>query len=96
MPWYRCFIKGENFPGAIIGESTPIGFFTTRFVEASSVEEAEAKALTNLKNEQTFSSLPPGFDRPVNAKVLFENIEEVERSVVDETNLGFSFFVMGT
>ena len=95
MTWYKCFIAGENFPGAIIGESNPIGFYTTRFVEANSPEEAETKALANLKSEQTFS-LPPGVARPSNTKVYFENIEEVERSEVDETNLGFSFFVMGT
>jgi hypothetical protein len=95
MPWYKCFIAGENFPGAIIGESNTIGFYTTRFVEAKSPEEAETRALANLKNEQTFS-LPPGVARPSNAKVYFENIEEVESSEVNETNLGFSFFVMGT
>jgi hypothetical protein len=95
MSWYKCFIAGENFPGAIIGESKPIGFYTTRYVEANNPEEAETRALTNLKNEQNLLP-PPGVDRPNNAKVYFENIEEVERSEVNETNLGFSFFVMGT
>jgi hypothetical protein len=95
MSWYKCFIVGENFPGAIFGESKPIGFYTTRFVEANSPEEAETKALANLKNEQTFS-LPPGVARASNAKVYFENIEEVDNSEVNETNMGLSFFVMGT
>lgn len=93
MSWYKCFIAGENFPGALIGESNPIGFYTTRFIEAKSPEEAETKVLANLKNEQKLS-LPPGVPRPSNATVYFENIEEVESAEVTETNMGFSFFVM--
>ncbi len=94
MPWYRCFIVGENFPGAIIDELSPIGFHATRFVEADRPEEAETKVLANLSDELNVA-LPPGMDRPENAEVVVAGIEEVDRSQVDETNRGFSFFVMG-
>ncbi len=95
MPWYKCSICGENFPGALVGESRPVGFYVTRFVEASSHEEAEMQALARLKNEQRLS-LPSETERPKNAKVLFENIEVVEHAEVPNRDSGFTFFVMGT
>jgi len=95
MPRYKCYICGENFPGALVGESNPVGFYVTRFVEAISREEAEMQALARLKNEQRLS-LPQGMERPKNARLHFENIEEVEHAEVPDTDSGFTFFAMGT
>ena len=95
MKWYRCFIEGENFPGVLANTEELIGFYTTRFVEASTPEEAEMTALANLKNEESLQ-LPEGIAPPKNAKVHFEEIEEVSQSDVPEINAGFTFYVMGT
>jgi hypothetical protein len=64
-------------------------------VEAETAEEAEMKALANLKNEESLQ-LPEGVVPPSNAKVYFEEIEEVMESEVPEVNAGFSFYIMGT
>lgn len=76
MKWFRCLIEGENFPGELANTKELIGFYTTRFVEANTPEEAEMKALDNLKSEESFQ-LPEGVRPPENAKVYFEEIEEV-------------------
>lgn len=94
MPWYKCFIEGENFPGHLIGESSPIGFYTTRFIEASSPDEAEQLAFEKLKTEESLT-LPVDATKPSNAKVYFESIEEVPINAVG-SNGCFTFFVMGT
>lgn len=95
MPWFRCFIEGQNFPGSLIDEKGPIGFYTTRFVEAESAIEAEKTALMALKSEEALQ-LPTGEGRPVNAKIFFEEIEQVDVADVPKTKPGFTFFVMGT
>lgn len=95
MNWYKCFISGENFPGALIGEKMPIGFYITRFIQADSPEEAENIALSNLKQEKALK-LPDDISRPLEAKVYFEEIVEITKNDVPDIQAGFTFYVMGT
>ncbi len=92
MPWYRCRMVGENFPGALLDTTTPVGFYATRFVEADSPEDAETQALSNLSKELNIW-LPMSVDRPANAEVVVESIEEVEHAETGEESRGFSFFI---
>jgi len=94
MSWFKCSIEGENFPGQLIGEASPVGFYATRYVEANSAQDAESVALNHLKNESSLV-IPDGVENPMNAKVHFKNIEQVNIDAV-QSNLGFTFFVMGT
>ncbi len=90
MPWFKCFIEGENFPGALIGKSQPVGFYTTRCVEASSADEAELIALDTLRREPAFDI--PVDQRPKDARVYFTEI--VETHGPDGANAGATWFVM--
>ena len=94
MPIFRCSIRGENFPGGLLGEASPIGFHTTRFVDASSPDEAEMLALGMLRGEDVFSISPEL--RSDDAKVFFAEIVEVAPDSERLPNSSFSFFVMGT
>jgi hypothetical protein len=94
MALFRCSICGENFPGSLLGEALPIGFYTTRYVEAESPSEAEVMALDALRTEEIFKI--PAEARTENARVYFEEIEEVPLDTERKPNSGFSFFVMGT
>lgn len=94
MPRYRCLIRGENFPGDLLGEASPIGFHTTRFVDADGPEQAEMLALDALRGEDFFNV--PSEKRSKNAKVFFEEITEVAPDTERAPDSGFSFFVMGT
>lgn len=88
MPLFRCLIRGENFPGALIGSEEPIGFYTTRFVEAGSPEEAEMLAIGLLRDDANLD-VPPE-----HASVYFEEIEEVPERTEQLPDKGFSFFPM--
>jgi hypothetical protein len=59
MKWYKCFVAGENFPGVLIDDKEPVGFYTTRFVQAVNGEDAEMKVLESLRHEESLK-LPEG------------------------------------
>jgi hypothetical protein len=89
MAWYQCRIRGEHFPGELLEESGLVGFYTTRVVEADSPEEAETKALANLKDERELQIAPT--HRTQDARVFFEDISELKRRPVRKPG-GFTFF----
>ena len=92
MPLFRCFIRGENFPGELIGQTTAIGFHATRFVDAQSAQEAERIAVAALREDAALTvTVEP---RVKNAKVFFESIEEVPSDTERVANTGFAFFSM--
>jgi hypothetical protein len=80
LPWYRCLARGENFPkaNAETGALTRYGFYTTRYVIANSPKEAEMKALALMRRETIFQ-LPAGCEKPEDAKVFFEEVQQVRR-----------------
>ncbi|MGE8225307.1 MAG: hypothetical protein ACN6RK_05935 [Stenotrophomonas sp.] len=94
MPLYRCLICGENFPGALLGKPSPVGFYATRFVEAATPDEAEARVLDLLRNEDVLQI--PAELRNEDARVFFEEIVEVSADSERIPNSGFTFFVMGS
>lgn len=95
MSWYKCSVVGEDFPGTILGKSQLIGFYTTRFVEAVSAEEAEMLTL-NLLKEDPQLRLPKGIPKPTSARVTFEEIVEIETPETPVVQTGYCFFEMGS
>lgn len=93
MKWFKCLIAGENFPGELVEDDKPIGFYTTRWVQAKSAEEAETIGLEMLRNDDSLQ-LPEGISPPANAKIFFEGIEEVRDTDVPPTQGGFTYFPM--
>ena len=91
MPLFRCLIRGNNFPGALIGEDKPIGFYTTRYVEASSSSEAENLVVDLLRKDESLAISPAL--RVKNAKVFVEEILEVALNTERTPNNGFTFFI---
>src|SRR3546814_7547538 len=75
MPLFRCIICGENFPGTLLGQEELVGFYTTRFVEADSPEQAEIMAIELLRNDPSLDVSSE--HRTQRAKVFFEDIDEV-------------------
>jgi hypothetical protein len=80
MAWFRCFINGENFPGQLIGEGRPIGFYLTRFVEANDTAEAESVALQALRTDPKLATMS-GYSPSAEVRVFFEKIEQVVSDV---------------
>ena len=89
MPWFRCLALGENF---VLGDGQVLGFFTTRWVEAESPEQAEYAALSLLRLDEGLKTVVNKEASP-NAKVTFEEIVEVENG--DRApGKGFTWFPM--
>jgi hypothetical protein len=93
MPLFRCSIRGENFPGELIGLTSAVGFHAIRYVDAPSAIEAEQFAVAALRQDAglTVTSEP----RVKNAKVFFESIDEVPADTQRMPDTGFTFFTMG-
>lgn len=91
--WYRCLIRGENFPGEMIGQTHPVGFYTTRYVADATPEAAELAALSVLKHHKSLQ-LPDGVAKPKEARVYFEEIVEVGADEVPDEDMGLSFYPM--
>lgn len=82
-------------PGSLAGESEPIGFYTTIFIEASSASEAELAALKVLRAGTEFELVRPEV-RMENAQVYFEQIEALPVEAQHSAAKGFTFFFMDT
>src|SRR3546814_5532778 len=89
MPLFRCIICGENFPGTLLGQEELVGFYTTRFVEADSPEQAEIMAIELLRNDPSLDVSSE--HRTQSAKVFFEDIDEVPGDTEQKPNSGFTF-----
>lgn len=72
---YRIVINGSNYILNNEGIPTRMGFYATRFIDASSATEAEKKAIESIKNDPTLNEgiLNDSKDQPI---LSIENIEE--------------------
>jgi hypothetical protein len=93
VAWFRCFIRGENFPGELADEAGPVGFYVTRFVEAADPDAAEATAVQGLRAEPKLAP-PPGFTPTGQARVFFEEIAKVAAEQVPAVQPGFVWYPM--
>ncbi len=76
MAWFKCLIEGEDFPGSLIQRDGLVGFYVIRCVEAGTEEEAETRALAELKKEAMFDL--GNAAKPKGAKVYFNEIVEID------------------
>ena len=95
MALYRCRVRGENFPGQLIGSQNRVGFYTTRFVMADSCGEAEKAGLELLREEPDLRAVPAELtQQEPRATVYFDEIVEVDPNTDRTPNSGFTWFEM--
>ncbi len=77
MKKYKVFIRGENFLMNVEGVKKKLGFYTARFVEANSEEEAGNAVMDMLRADLKFekSALNDRSDSPV---MYAQEIEELK------------------
>jgi hypothetical protein len=93
MAWFKCLIRGENFPGTLIDRPGLVGFYVTRFVEAASLDEAETESLRTLRDEPKLAR--PSSEVPTGrTKVFFEEITELSFDEVPARQLGIAWHPM--
>lgn len=83
---------GENFPLKMDGKDRLMGFYTTRFVEAESAQEAEKVALEILRTEEPLISVEADIGKAAGAMIFFEEVIEVDK--IGLSDKGFTFFGM--
>jgi len=86
--WYGVLINGERFALSFDGVPKMTGFFTTRFVEASSRKEAAASAIRIVQNDPKLQDIVmnDSQDLPI---LCAEEIEQVD---VPQQATGFAFY----
>ena len=94
MAWFRCFIRGENFPAGAGDADQTVGFFTTRFVEADGEDAAEEQALEALLADPWLASLH-GHPTLAKATLFVQEAYEVSADTVPAVPPGFTFFRPG-
>jgi hypothetical protein len=92
MPFYRCLIRGENFAWKTDSGWELMGFYTTRWVQASHAPAAEQHVVTRLREEPEFQR-PDGYVGGPPTKVFIEEIAKV-RSLPLRRGSGATWFVM--
>ncbi|MCB2183590.1 MAG: hypothetical protein KQH63_16265 [Desulfobulbaceae bacterium] len=92
MKKYQIQIQGKNFLVSQDGEKKTMGFYTTRWVEAFSPEEAETVAIELIKNDQELrETIINGKDNP--PMLYAEKISEIHNfEGVDPPGSGYTFF----
>lgn len=89
---YKVFLKGQNLWLNLDGQPERLGFYTTRFVEAATGENAATTAVQMIRDDPDISSQI--LNKPSDAPVVFaEEVEEIEPSLdVGYTNTGYTFY----
>ena len=78
MPFYRCMMRGEDFPGELIGSTGDFGFYTTRWVQALTAWRAELKAVEMIRKELK-GKMPQGLPPPTRARIHREEVEKIDK-----------------
>jgi hypothetical protein len=91
MNRYRVRLNGKNFLLNLQDNPQKFGFYTTRDVEAESFEEAETKAVGNIREDETLKNniLNDDSDSTV---IYVAEIKVLESDEEVITNFGFTFY----
>ena len=96
MAFYSVIIEGADFPARVFESAhTPMGFFTTLFIEAADEKAAELAAVELIKQELK-PLLGEQRDGETNAMMSLDQIREVEQLPDNAPGLGFTWFAMGS
>ena len=94
MPFYSVVIEGAHFPARVFDVADgPMGFYTTRFVEAVDEHAAELAAVELIKRE-----LKPLLGEQqvgeVNPLMSLDRISELQKLPATAPGSGFTWFPM--
>ena len=96
MAFYSVIIEGADFPARVFESADgPLGFFTTRFVEAADEKAAELAAVELIKQELE-PLLGGRCDEEANASMSLDQIREVKELPETAPGFGFTWFAMGS
>jgi hypothetical protein len=89
MPYYRVFLEGRNFWIEIDESQQRLGFYTTRFVEAPSEDDAEKIGISLIRSDKRLNPRNHRNDPP---RIDVSEIEEVDEADVPDLPPGYAFY----
>ena len=93
MKKYKILLQGNNFLLKLDGNKNIFGFYTTRYVEAENLKDAENIAIELIRNDHELrqSVLNKKNDPPI---IFVDEIDELENfKGVKTPGKGYSFFL---
>jgi len=92
MKKYQILVQGKNFSLSLEGEAKTMGFYTTRWVEAKSPQDAENSVIELIKNDKNLKDAV--LNEKNNPPMLYaEEIIEIENfEGVKPPGSGYSFY----
>lgn len=93
MNKYKVMLNGCNFRITLEGTVQRVGFYTTRFVEASDPEQAELQAVSLVKNDEELRAAVRNEPDDPPTIHLEEIVEVADFEDVQVPGAGYSFYV---
>lgn len=87
MPFWQVKLNGKNFWLSMNGTPKRLGFFTTRYVEATDAREAELLAVQLIRDD---TQLRPAINERSDPPMVFA--EEIVQVAVPAPNAGYTFY----
>ncbi|MBF7074083.1 hypothetical protein ISG33_11800 [Glaciecola sp. MH2013] len=93
LAYYQVLLEGKGFCFNFDGEETLGGFFTTRWVKAVSLDDAENKAVELIKNDNSLNGVVVKSDESTPI-IYLENIRSVSwlTYIWRKPGKGYSFY----
>ncbi len=91
MNWYRVRLNGQNFLLNLQDKPQKHGFYTTRDVEAESIEEAELKAVKLVKEDDALKNSTIN-ERDNSPMIYLEEIRILKSDEERLKNSGYTFY----
>lgn len=93
MKNFKCFVRGENIPGFVIGLPGPAAFYTTCYIRANSDAEIESMVQQKILNDAGLSLILSRSDLS-DIRIVVEEIEIVSEDGFDQKTQGFVWYDM--
>lgn len=91
MRYFRVLLLGEHYKLTWLNRPRFMGFYVTRFVECSSIEEAQSLALASIRSDESLNSMVMNDEHdPPSLRV--DSLEEISKFDFAETPPGFVYF----
>lgn len=91
MTWYRVLLHGTNFKMKLSDNQKICGFYTTRYVQAETAEEAEILAVDLVRKDKYLTKRVK--NKPDDSPMIYlDEIESVDFCPSVEEFTGYSFY----
>ena len=88
-------LRVENYLIRVEGKKSLMGFFTTRFISAESIENAEVLAIETIRKDKNFENTILNKFWHKKPMIYFEEEFEIEKNEMESSH-GYTWYPMGS